>query len=132
MPIVTVTVTPEMRATIENLNRLLRAKEEYAVRTTRGGSYEHPSRNPNPVCDACQERLSHRCVNVVIGLSGATSVEGEPMAEVPGSIVVRYHRGCYAEMSAELPKADKCKDLTQWINMGYGRRRTHGDDEAAS
>lgn len=130
MPMVTTTVTPAMRETIANLNRLLRAREEQEIRPTRGGSHEPPERHAQPVCDACAENLGRRCVNVVIDPVGATSNEGEPMPDGKGRIVIRYHIGCYAGMSEELPKHDHCDDLTKWINDGYGRRRKSIEEEA--
>jgi hypothetical protein len=106
------TVTPEQRRTIEHLNNLMSAKEVEQLRPTRGSWYEKVDRPKHYVCDACQRKLTPKCINLIIDMSGAFLREMAPVPDHAGCVIVRYHLDCYP------------KKLLGWMNSSFHERRS--------
>ena len=120
MPTKTTTVTRETRLAMHDLNMIARMKESASAdRVVTGSERRHEPRPLHRECDACVRALPARCINVVIGDVDAVVITGPQAPDLPGRVTVRYHEKCYP------------KDLAEWLNWGYGHRRSSADGETS-
>lgn len=95
MPIMTKTVTPTEMETIARLNEDSKRREQTEYRRTIGTVCHEPAERGQTLCDACQCRIKDRCYNVVVtGLESKLTIQ-QPLTDVTGSVVLRYHDRCY-------------------------------------